>query len=481
MQPAAETPSAEQDAVFDLEAFNVLEIKDQNENINFRLGQREGCGHEPDKKVKNYPDLKSKKPWYGSIRLGRDPFKQDSGRLFHFVIDESEGTGKGYDLLFFDADGDLDLTNDPVLRPMKDPPPGAAIPWKSKQMVPFDYLSVDFIQDPGMGKNPLKMMPRLTVSEYEKTKYGSVSFVPAVARRGKIRIGAQEFNAILGHDAIIVGRFDSIWTGLQLTPIDKPKNREYWWGADRLGSMRHVDGRWYSLAASPSGVQFHVKPYRGELGTFEVGRGRRKIGRLSITGSLQGKKVIVPIGNLSPVPLEQWKTVRRYTLPVGDYTASGLNIEYGPLSISMSQNYHADGKPRGAMDHGPPLFAIKIRKDKPFVLDFSNEPEVMFASPAKDQAFAPGDEIKVAAVLIDPKLDLMIRELKRTPSVEEKKEAAAKKGGSLFDKVAEALGTAKAGATPETMQPPRPVSLDPIVRITDSSGKRVARGKMPFG
>ncbi len=59
-------------------------------------------------------------------------------------------------------------------------------------------------------------------------------------------------------------------------------------------------------------------------------------------------------------------------------------------------------------------YGIKIRKDEPFVLDFSNKPEVLFASPAKDKTFKPGEEISVKAVLVDPVLDIMIRRLNDT-------------------------------------------------------------------
>jgi len=49
------------------------------------------------------------------------------------------------------------------------------------------------------------------------------------------------------------------------------------------------------------------------------------------------------------------------------------------------------------------VYAIHIRDDKPYVLDFSHAPEVVFTSPAKGDVFHPGDEAKVAAVLTDPK------------------------------------------------------------------------------
>ena len=75
-------------------------------------------------------------------------------------------------------------------------------------------------------------------------------------------------------------------------------------------------------------------------------------------------------------------------MPVGDYVPSYLSIEYGRLQIFLSDNYHADGKPR---DFGQNrIYGIKIGKDKPFVLDFSNKPEVLFASPAKDKTVQAG-------------------------------------------------------------------------------------------
>ena len=119
-----------------------------------------------------------------------------------------------------------------------------------------------------------------------------------------------------------------------------------------------------------------------------------------------------------------------------------LTIKFGNLRISVSNNYHADNKPFG---HSSDLkvYGIKIRKDKPYVLDFSNDPDVMFASPAKDYGVKLGGELQVKAVLIDPKLDIMIRR--------------------LYD------------------QQQTRVSLDPKVLITRAGGEKVAEGVMPFG
>ncbi|MBN1590679.1 MAG: hypothetical protein JW888_14290 [Pirellulales bacterium] len=485
-EQSADEPAAETEAVFELEEFSVVKKKDSREGHEFRIGQRESCSHEPDKTVKTYPKLKSDKPWYGSVRFDRKAHEPNSGRLFHFVVDESKGTGKGYDRFYFDADRNLDLTNDPVLRPMKDPPQGAALPWSSKQTVPFDYLNVDFDYGPELGQRPLEMIPRFVINEYQDTEYASLAFVPTVGRRGWIKIGRREYRITLGHAYMVGGRFDNPWTGVHLIPLRSSQNREQWWGSDRLGAMRYVDGRWYSLASTPTGDRLFVKPYQGNLGVFEVGPGKRKIDKCSISGSLRSKDTAVPVGNLSKITYRP-EEARQCTLPEGDYNFSIVSVKYGPLSINISNNYHADGKPRGGTDR-PTIYGIKIRKNKPFVLDFSNKPEVMFASPAKNQTFKPGDEINMAAVLIDPKLDIMIRGLDRMglpiekKPKKEKKEAkknAAKKTGSLLDAIVEAF-TEKTPSTPAPA-PRRSRSLDPTVTITDASGKVVSQGKMPFG
>ncbi len=103
------------------------------------------------------------------------------------------------------------------------------------------------------------------------------------------------------------------------------------------------------------------------------------------------------------------------------------------------------------------VYPISIRKDKPFVLDFSNKPDVMFASPARDQRVKLGESLEVKAVLVDPKLDMMIRNLDDTTRKQTK------------------------GADGQPVNYQRPLSLDPQVIIARANGEKVAEGVMPFG
>ena len=104
---------------------------------------------------------------------------------------------------------------------------------------------------------------------------------------------------------------------------------------------------------------------------------------------------------------------------------------------------------------------IEIRKDKPYVLDFATKPEVHFRAPSEGEIFKPGDQIWLAAVLRIPHKGLMIGGL----------EDMGKKTGEI-------KWTAEDG---KQMTSPRYASLEPTVVITDSSGKKVAEGTMPFG
>jgi hypothetical protein len=142
-------------------------------------------------------------------------------------------------------------------------------------------------------------------------------------------------------------------------------------------------------------------------------------------------------------------------VPAGDYSPNQMRFRYGRLSFWLSKNYHTDGKRSGAILDDRWSHSIKIRKDRPFVLDFSNRPEVMFLSPAKGQTFKPGEEVVVETVLIDPVLSTMIRGLDDTSRKE------MRKNGN------------------ETVE--QNLSLAPTVRVSDSAGNTLASGTMPFG
>ena len=63
----------------------------------FIRGQMCRCQDKPFPEVKTHPAFVSQVPIFGSIRFGGRPNETNSGLLFYFAVDESSGTGKGYD------------------------------------------------------------------------------------------------------------------------------------------------------------------------------------------------------------------------------------------------------------------------------------------------------------------------------------------------------------------------------------------------
>lgn len=450
LRAGAATETASGDETFKLREVSAFEYGQDG----FLRGQAGECQDQPFEQVKAYPPFASIKPIYGSIHFYRDRKQPDTAQINYFAIDESQGTGKGYDRLCFDANGELDLRNDPVLKPQRNPPEKAGVNYSGvKAQVIFDFLSVNFDFGPA-GMRPVQVMPRLTITVYEKDEYKQMTFVRTRLCLGDIKIGGESYEARLGNQYTISGRLDTPATTLMLSPKNRPINRPGWWGGDSLMAAHKVKGRYYTISASPTGDELTVHPYRGDLGTFEVGPGGRKLDQMTITGSLDGQERAVAVGG--EVADGSPKATQSCQLPVGNYRPNYITVQYGRLHIAASYNYHSDGKPR---DRGgqPAVYAMAISKDKPFVLDFSAKPDVMFASPAKDQQVKLGESLEVKGVLVDPKLDMMIRNLDDTTRKQTK------------------------GADGQPVSYERPLSLDPQVIITRANGEKVAEGVMPFG
>ena len=181
---AAAEKAPPEKAVFTMREVSAFDKIDVRPGHYLLRGQYAQCSTEPDKEVKAYPKLKSKHPLYGKVKFFlNSPNPVDrKGVEFHFVLDESgegppaveqsakekpweeempkerklagqmstqkkpkqpAGTAEKtastasaapprtsprlepkrsrYDRLYFDLNRDLDLTNDPVLKPLEYP------------------------------------------------------------------------------------------------------------------------------------------------------------------------------------------------------------------------------------------------------------------------------------------------------------------------------------------------------------------------
>jgi hypothetical protein len=81
--------------------------------------------------------------------------------------------------------------------------------------------------------------------------------------------------------------------------------------------------------------------------------------------------------------------------------------------MHIEPNYFGDG--RGWDLRRSDVYGIQVRKGRPFVLDFSAKPVVLFAAPALAARFKRGDTLNAEAFLIDPKLDIVISDVYSLP------------------------------------------------------------------
>jgi hypothetical protein len=425
---------------FELQEVSTFDLPESTAS-GFLMGHRSVCSDKADPNVTKYPPFKSRQPLYGSVDFS-DPMGGTVERAIYFyAVDESRGTGKGYDRLYFDLNRDGDLTNDKALAAQKNPAAGAMLKWLvAKQRVCFENLNILFPCGPE-AQRPLEMMPRLMISD---ANYKTLNLVTTRAFRGKIKLGQRDCDVLLGHSYTVAGWFDKPSTALHITPAGS-KGPRAWWGCGRLNAMHQVDGAFYSFSAAPTGDRLTVHPYKGPLGTFKVGAAGRKIGRLETYGCLRSERVAVVIGEI--LDSGGLAYARSCQVPVGDYMPESISLWYGKFRFGVSCNIHTDGKPRD-MTKRQRVYGIAIREDKPFVFDFSNKPIVLFASPAQSRRIKLGEELTVNAVLVDPALDVMVRDLSDT----------TRKDSHGQD-----------------------LSLDPKVTIARANGEIVGEGVMPFG
>lgn len=465
---AEKKSAAMQPAVFAMEevtAFGKEEVNGKTRYI-YPGGSFTSCNTAPNKLVKAYPKFKSKRPLYGSVTFDSDFLNPRAGKTFYFVLDESgekapaakEKSEKAadkkqpsvgfmgpmpgsmkYDLLYFDCNGDRDLTNDGVVK-LARKNPFEGMPEATSDGF-FDDLKVEFDFGPALGKRPFVIVPH-------GLAYGSdlvlMQFVPKMARRGKIRLGSEEYVARLCQSRTISGRYDRPMVQVELSPVEDSKSANVL--PTPLGQMRWIDGQFVSLSATPLGDKLTVEPYRGDLGTLDIGPGGRAVTELGLAGQLiSSKGFMVAMGETASPSTKAMP--RHYALPVGDYMLPAFTAQHGRLRFAgrMAANI---APPVGQRIAATPTYPIQIRKDKPFVLEFSGKPDVKFMDPAKDRSFKPGDNIRVAAMLTEPWQGIQITGLWDT---------TRKQGPAGYAK------------------------LDPMIAIRDSAGRVVVEGKMPFG
>ena len=416
-----------------------------------------------------YPKLHSPNPQYGCL-----PLSADADDVLYFVVDEARraeesaakaasqemgATAPEYDLLYVDTDGDRDLTDDPPLRRMKEPPQCLA----EGESIVFDYLEIKPAGEDKTSACAARVLPWVNVDRSQASDpiaggspRATLVVLPVDAHTGRIRIGSTWYNAQVG--MWIRGPASRLFVQREPPAGVEPGNRP--WKPVFLG-VHQVGTEFYEISANSAGDRLTVAPFGGALGEFRVEPGTRGVGVIGAAGALEDSTgSTVWIGEPNNNYSEEWS--RACQLPAGDYQFSDLSVALGDLIVRLSAGPPAipmsDNSAAGAAG-----FPIAIRPEQPFVMRFSDRPMVRFLSPPIDSAsvFRRGTSISLRAQLVDSSLGCVIRGL----------DDATKKTGEIF----------YLGDDGETRKAFRYASLVPHVSITNAAGKEVASGIMPFG
>jgi len=310
----------------------------------------------------------------------------------------------------------------------------------------------EFLSDPDVVTCELE---KTTISKLDLPKNRLPSFVRRMERENKEEVKQGRITLVNRPFMILLGERPE--REFYLFDVEK-KFGPYWWGSWSLHSYHNIDDKFFEFMLIEEGTKIAARSYKGELGVIKVGKGGRELEKVEFNGSVhQQGNVSAQIGTIK----EHWTgPVAECKIPVGDYTAYIMKVTYDNLSIDISNNYHTNAQ--GQSSGKETVYGMQVRKDKPYVIDFSNEPMVVFDQPPKSKtSFSRGEEIKFAAVLIDPKLDIMIRGLDDT---------SVKVDREYKDRDGKVIHTSKV-----------PKSLDPKVVIARADGEVIAEGVMPFG
>ena len=376
---------ADEPAVFNMKEVSLYDQKERAEVSEFPIfgGQIASLRTQPANEVKAYPKLKSKQPLYGSIVFHGSPGKPGSARKFYFVLDES-GTAENvndkatkadadksavdnrpksrYDLLYFDVDRDLDLTNDAVVSPMKSPPRALASLFDGPQAtVIFNTVSMPLGEDPKAKGKAVSVLPVIILyGNIYDGNAGRMVFMAASARKGEVRLGKRAYSALLVPQSGMADRMNHANTPLILTSVDGAKPVASYPWMRMLGAIHEADGEFYRISATPAGDQLTVRPFGGERGVFELSVGNKDIRPLGIVAGLvfkesASKESMLLLGEMSyPIQAEPAKSIK-YRMPVGDYWPSHLMVDCGDLRMSLRPDYTLNsGAASKPAAHPPP-------------------------------------------------------------------------------------------------------------------------------
>jgi hypothetical protein len=384
--------------------------------VRYLSGQIAACDEVPREAVKAYPEFVWKRPMYGRVRFGagaatsEDHVIQPGGVTeFHFALDasnppEETRQAKGapirrplvFDKLYFDANQDLDLTNDPVLELTRGSSASSGRLGTGKTLV-FEDLVLPFDFGSQLGRRPVRLTPRSAVCT-TLTIGHLIHFLPKASRRGTFELDGHGYVAQIQQNDVIYGRFDRPRVYLDISPArGSGGGAAVAWG--NMGNWHRIGNQYCTIHATPMGDRLTIAPHLGNLGTIEFGE-RIRVSECTLTSALANLPIVRPqTGRPSAAPLE-----REFRVPVGDYGIQSLSASCGRVRIRC-RPLTTDGT---AHEGAAAEYPVKIRAGQPYRFELSDKKAVAVLDQTESKVFKRGEFARIRPALTLPAFGLSL-------------------------------------------------------------------------
>ncbi|MBI9017083.1 MAG: hypothetical protein JEZ07_07480 [Phycisphaerae bacterium] len=383
-----------------------------------QYSQTQQPGNAKDKDVKAYPEIKSDKAIFGFVIL--------NAKKCSYVIDDTQG--KGYDKLIIDINADQDLTNDPVLKLDKKSPRAKDSAPGSIHFKPFKLKADGYEISFSASAVPVPGRDLGTIDTNAPKSY-SLILVCQDAYKGNVLVNGKKIDVFYTQIGSMSDSFSGYSTALFMSP-------EY--DFQRLSGRMILDGKFLDFKLSSAGDKLTVDTYNGPMGQlkFSFDDKTPKVNYMTINCQ-DGKSI-----RIKP---EMFKN-NFLELPVGQYLISSVGINLDHYQFGMTHI--------GQREPNSTIIA-----DKPLIVDLKKTMTVAFALPKEDVINLKAKEfdVKVSAYFFSPELSMRLSGIRDLSKLEREIKMSNGQMYKVYN------------------------TLQPEVKITDTSGKVIAQGQMPFG
>ena len=316
---------------------------------------------EPNETLLEQPDYKSDKLIYYAAKYG-----DADDRIYTIVLDESQGTGKGYDTVYVDADNDDRIDPDTEKFSLTMSTTRNDIPLRMKLMVSaggkkipyyFNFTAFPYKDE----NNPIEKI-------HANARNSSIFTGQAVLNGKKYKIGIADLNSNGLFNDVEQGLFkgdrflvDFNNDGLFQDPLDvRQESFSY-------GRYTKIAENWFTIVADPSGTSIEISPASPDIVTMRV---PKDVSSIDLHSAIQSQRLNFSGGTAEAV--------------TGDYRLAAMKLS---MPDSQSQTWTATGSFR---ENQPD---ISLKKGEETVL-----PEVLpFTVSIEPSGKAPFEEITLTA------------------------------------------------------------------------------------